>query len=345
MIIVALFNYGYVKADEYPEITDDIEIRYKWYKEIVSSEGEYYPLKDVTEEDKIDKNNIKYGPLRGIYTEENCSLPSEYYLIVPKYVGRYKKVYNASYVLIENVNYDNNIKIYYENKLVNFNIISTEENKIKIDLKKEYLCDKLLFFVDNATNYKITLYRDSSFQKEIISKNIENEKISVPDKTWTDENTVFYTDVITQKLVESDLTKLISAKIHCSYQEIYVYKYEVTREYYDDNYHVNVEGYIKDVNDYKFFYKGEPIVNTVEIEKEKIIKEPQIEYIYIEKENDSSQETECLPETITEIKTQVKKEIVEKEIFKIPIKIYIIIIMLILIIIFLSIKIFKKYVV
>ena len=122
------------------------------------------------------------------------------------------------------------------------------------------------------------------------------------------------------------------------------------KEYYDDNYYknLNIDGYIKDEKDYKIFYKGKPltITNTIEVIKEKIVKEPQIEYVYIEKEanniekntekKDPSKEMECLPET------KIEKQIIEKEILKIPKKIYFIISILTIIILLLIIKLFKK---
>ena len=42
--------------------------------------GDYYPMKDMTDEDKVDKSKIKYIP-NYIYSVNNCSLPTEYYLI------------------------------------------------------------------------------------------------------------------------------------------------------------------------------------------------------------------------------------------------------------------------
>ena len=52
---------NHVKAEEkYKDVTEDIEVRYKWYKEIQTGEGEYYPLRKITEEDRYNKNDFKY---------------------------------------------------------------------------------------------------------------------------------------------------------------------------------------------------------------------------------------------------------------------------------------------
>ena len=358
ILLIIITSISVVNAEEiseaYPDVTDEIEIRYKWYKEIISQEGEYYPLKDITETDKIDINNIKYVG-GNIYNPEYCNLPSEYYQKDEKYVRKYNKTYNASYVLIENVDSDSNIEIYSDNKLINFNVISNENNQIKINLRKEYFCDQLLFYVDTDEKYKISIYLDITFNRLILSKEIENEKIAVPDETWITDETEFYTYTTSVKYEESDFTKLLTEQLSCSYKEKYVYKYDVTREYYDDDYHLYVDGYIKDENDYRLFYKGEPITitNTIEVIKEKIVevpqivKEPQTEYVYIEKENNESinnpsQEEECSEEPIVETKTEIKTQIVEKEVFKIPKKIYIIIFLLIITITALIIKLFRK---
>lgn len=339
-MLFSLLPIVQVNASEYPEITEDVEIRYKWYKEIVT--GDYYSKKDIKEGDLVNENNIKYGRINDFYESQYCELSEEYYKLEKQLMKVYKKVENVRYILFEDFNYEDNIKIYQSNQEINFEILSNENNKLKIDLKKRYMSEKLLFIIENAKNYKISFYTDKNLVNYIISKEINEEKIFSPDKTWITERTTYVNYHTYESLENSDLTTKTSEYYRCRYREIYVYKYEIKKEYYDDNYHLNVEGYIKDVNDYKIFYKGIPITNTIEITKEKIVKEPK--YIYIEnesitKENDSSKnETTCLPE----IKTEVKREIVEKEIFKIPKKIYIIIILMIMTIIILIINIIKN---
>jgi len=344
LIIITSFNY--VNAEEYPDVTDDIEIRYKWYKEVTSEDGGYYPLKEITENDKVDLTNIKYV-LHDASSPNYCSLSPEYYLIHKEYIREYRKIQDASYVLIENISPDTDIQIYHNDEPINFRIMSTEDNQIKINLNKPYSCGKLLFYVDSNGKYKISLYTDLIFKKILLSKELENTKISITDETWITKKTKFYNYTTTIELVEDEFTKLQYEELTCKYSEKYVYKYEVIKEYYDDDYHLNVDGYIKDENDYRFFYKGEPIIitNTIEIVREQIIKEPQIEYVYIENEDnrekdDSSQETGCSIET----KTEIKRQIIEKEIFKIPKKIYIIIFLLTVLVFLLVIKLIKKHV-
>lgn len=344
LMLIIISSFSLVEASEYPEVTDDIEIRYKWYKEIIT--GDYYPMTEIEKDDLIDINKIKYGDY-SFWTKENCLLSKTLYDLEIKELKKYRLLNDTRYVLLENFEYKDNVKIYQKNKLIDFDIISQENNILKIDLKKKYMCDNLLFYIEYENNYKISLYEDLEFTKYIISKDVDAEKILTPDKTWVTEETKFRNVTGEIKYEETDLTTMIERFDTCRYREKYVYKYEIEKEYYDDNYYTNLEGYVKDTNDYKFFYKGEPIISTIEIISEKVVKEPQVEYIYIEnenntQENDSSKENNCTPEVKTEIKTEIVE--VEKEIFKIPKKIYIIIFLLTLTIIVLIIKIYKKYV-
>ena len=89
----------------------------------------------------------------------------------------YTKVENVRYVLFKNFKYNENIKIFHENKEVKFEIISKTENELKIDMKRSYLVESLLFIIDTNEKYKISFYNDINFKNEIIYKEIENEKI------------------------------------------------------------------------------------------------------------------------------------------------------------------------
>ena len=373
MILIIISFIDLVYANEYPEITDDVEIRYKWYKNVIVPGGKYVPKDEITSNDIINKDyNQQYDGMYSNPCIEHCKLSPEYYQITRKLYTTYKKVPNASHVLVENINYDNNIKIYYDNKEIDFNIISIEEKSIKIDLKGKYLNEKLMFYVDSTENYKISLYVNSFFLGHILSKSINNEKISIPDKTWITDKTPYETIKTDSVYANSDLTTILYQEEECRFRDILVYRENTEKQYYDNEYHTYVEGYLKDTNDYKFYYKGEPIkeepiIKTIEVIREKIIKEPQIEYVYIktnnktnkpqieyvyvEKENNlnenkndsSNSETKCHPEIITE--TKIKKEIVEREILKIPKIMYVIGFIMTTIIIILIIKVRKKNVV
>lgn len=328
-----------VTAEEkiYPDVTKDIEIRYKWYKEIISGEGEYYPLRKITDTDVYDKNNFKYVRLSRI-NEEFCSYPGEFYQIEKQTHRIYRKLYDTSYIVIENIEPQTIVQIYYKSQPINYQIVSHENNILILKFTLKLLCDQLLFYVDTTNKYKISLYENSNLQFLLATKEFENQKISVPDDSWTiPQNAYYNTSISTLKYEQTSLTKLKEQTIMCGLHEKYVYKYNATREYYDNEYHAYVEGYIKDEEDYRYYYKGKPIVvnNIIEVTKEKIKEVPKLEYVYIEKEvNNDTKKQECPIITDTKIETKI----IEKKVNTIPKKIYFIITLLSIIILVLIIK-------
>lgn len=348
ILVIIITSFEFVEANEYLEITDDIEIRYKWYKE--KKEGDYYLSKENIPGYIIDYNNYKYGEY-SLWNKENCKLSDEFYLKEYKTFRIYNQIAKITSIELKNFIYNNNIQIYHNGQKIGYNIVSNENNTVRINLKSGYICDNLIFYIEDEQDYTINLYVNKKFEIPILSKKISNEKVLIPDKTWITEDTKYIKLEGNVYYKTTDLTTLINEYEVCRYREKYFYKYQIKKEYYDDNYYVNVEGYIKDPNDYKIFYKGEPIVNTIEITKEKIIKEPQIEYVYIPAENEiqkndsSSEKNEISKQTeITDKKClpKIETKIVEKEIFKTPKKLYIIIIILILLIIVLIKKCLKN---
>lgn len=338
MIMIVPLNL--VKADTKKDITSDVEIRYKWYKEV--KVGKYYPIKEKLDGYLTDDTKIQYGNSSD-WSEDNCNLSSNHYFLQYKYRNTYRKVDNVRFVKLDNFTYNNNIKIYQNNKPLEFTI-KMEDSSVIIDMKKDYMAETLTFYIKDASNYTITLYRNVHLVDVVLSKEIvSDDEVLIPDETWITKDTYYLTYYTYEDLKESGLTKRTKRSPVCSYQEIYIYRYKIEREYYDDDYHLDVPGYIKDVNDYQIYYDEKVITNVVEITNEKIIKEPKIEYIYIPRENqksDSSKITECIPKIKTEIKTEVKT--VEKEKEVIPKKVYILITILIFIVILLVVKLIKK---
>ena len=339
IILLCILLMSKVQALEYKEITNDAEIRHKWYKEII--EGDYYPLKEDLPGYIVDYNNIKYIDY-SLWENEYCYYPDEYYIKEKQLMREYKRISEIRYVLLENFNYTNNVKIYNNNKPIEYEMLSYSNNILKIDLGKKYLCDNLLFYIENATNYKLSLHIESSYKSAQLSKEIKEDNIIIPDKSWITSTATYKTKyTLDNPLDITDFTTLIKSYDICRYKEKYVYKYKIKKYYYDENYYNYIEGYTKDINDYKVYYKGKPIINTVEIIKEKVVTKPVVEYIYLEPEKeileiDSSTKKECHP--------KIETQIIEKEVFKTPKKIYIVITLLIIIILLISIKCFKKYV-
>lgn len=342
--------------EELKDITSNVEIRYKWYKEKIT--GDYYPLKDEQIGYIVDMNKIKPGSV-GTWSSYNCGLPQNHYFLEYDFQMTYECVKDIRFVEIKGITYDNNIKIYYQNEPIDYQIVTNKENLIVINLIIKYRPDTLIFYIDTDKEYQITLYTDQYLTTPILTKKISSNVPIIPDETWKTSTTSYEKHYTTDEYKETTLTKRKKKSQICRATEIVAYKYKVEREYYDDNYHTYVEGYIKDETDYKLFYKEEPIINTIEITKEitkeKIVKQPQIQYIYLPSkneiqkidsskniENNNIEKKECTPQIKTEIKTEFVP--VEKYLFKIPKKVYIIITILILVIVLLLIKLYKKYV-
>jgi len=341
------------KVEELKDITDNVEIRYKWYKEKVF--GDYYPLKEENEGYFVDVKKIKAGSV-STWDTGKCSLPKNHYFVEYAFRMTYESVQSIKYVEIKNITFNDNIKVYYNNQLLNYRIVTNKENQIVIDLEDKYRADTLIFYIDTDKEYQITLYSDKYLTSPVLSKQVSSNYPLIPDETWKLPTTPYENHYTTIEFKETTLTKKKKQQQICRATEILAYKYKIEREYYDNDYHTYVEGYIKDEDDYKIFYKEEPIINTIEIikeiTKEKIVKEPEIKYIYLpskneiqkfdsskNKENEKQQKTECTPQIKTKVKTEIKT--VEKEILKTPKKIYMIIAILILSIIFLIKKIKK----
>ena len=150
------------------------------------------------------------------------------------------------------------------------------------------------------------------------------------------------------------LSKNIKKVKICRFKEVYTYRYKTKKEYYDNNYHTYIEGYLPEINNYKVNYNKEFPVNKVEVTKEievtKEVKVPQIEkeYVYIEREPENKQENEINNSIKEADKCEEKEKIVykteekEKIVNKIPPIIYLLLTVLTIIIIFESIKLLKK---
>ena len=99
LIITSLsFVYAEENNEEYLDVTDNIEIRYKWYKKTLNDKGDYYPLKDITEDDIVDETKTKYVTFF-TYSPKNCSLPTEYYKINRAYIRTYTAPFGLSILL------------------------------------------------------------------------------------------------------------------------------------------------------------------------------------------------------------------------------------------------------
>ena len=77
------------KVEELKDITDNVEIRYKWYKEKVF--GDYYPLKEENEGYFVDVKKIKAGSV-STWDTGKCSLPKNHYFVEYAFRMTYESV-------------------------------------------------------------------------------------------------------------------------------------------------------------------------------------------------------------------------------------------------------------
>lgn len=342
-------------AEELPDITNDIEIRTKWY--IEEEVGQYYPKGEDLLGYKENPDKVTYS-LIGSYSSSNCLLPEENYSIHRVNLKKYKIVNKTKYIKFTNFKYDDNIIILLNGNKTYFEIISNKDNELILAYSKALATEDLTLVVYHEEPYNITMYNDDDLTQVTISKDINGEKLLVPDHTWITPETTYYTTSSETALEKNDLISYLGSGDTCRVKRINTYRYKMEKKYYDDEYHTYVENYLPDMSDIKVYYKGEELIKTVEVPVYETITEYITEYvtkyqtIEVPKEiiktieipnkevNCEVKSTECKPEIITEI-SYVDKI---KKVSIIPKKIYLLIISMSVIILFLIIWLIKKYV-
>ena len=323
------------------DITNDTEIKYKWYHEEVT-ESFYYPKKDKLDNYLEDPEKIEYGEVSD-WSAQYCDYPDDNYLIEQKIITKYDRVNKIKYIKIVSASTTcptgkciDDIKIYYNQELVQYKIISEDYYGFLIELPQECEPEKLIFYI--KTEHLNVIYLSKT-------ENIAPINISMPATT---ENIIFFNDSWKIKepayiTVETETTvpniphiKNVETYTVCRVQEIKTYRYKLEKQYYDNNYHQEVKGYIPDITN--------PLVNyTKEFPKEKIkeVIVPKIEkeYVYLKDEiiKDNIDTESGNKENIV-----YQTKYIDRVTNKVPTKIYIILISLILIIIICIIKMLSK---
>lgn len=341
IIILLLIPITHVLA---VDITDKSEIKYKWYK-VDKEDGMYYEKGQNLDGYLEDKTNYKVSYNYTLWSQSNCFESRENYVIESKQTYIYEAVIKIRYILFENIEEKDlkEINIYSGNKMINYKIIESSKDFIKLDLQNLYYPDDLWMYIDSTKPYKILTSPNQSFTLLALSKSIDNDKILLPDKTWITNKTVYNTEYTDQYRNKNDFIKSIRSETNCRKAKIYTYRYKIKKKYYDDNYHTYVDGYIKDESDYIIEYNSKLPTKTITItntKKEPVIKK---EYIYNEvvKEVPKIIESSC-DETSPIINTKYIDSSSIKKVIKIPKKVYILIILQTIIVILEAIIICKK---
>ena len=259
---------------------------YKWYKE--EKKGEYL-LYDIVL-DKYPYNDTTDTILSEYSKWENTCPKSEYRNIEYKDITKYKTIKNIKYMKIENISKNNKIEeiiIKSHNKNINYKVIDYSDNYIPSDnyfyttayaiFALEEECDANDLYLYLKTNeiydfFSVYFYHDLEedyiFSKHYTFTGIDN----FIDKEWINENNQnLYTDIIEgENIIENDFTKIINTDRKCRYRDVLTYHYNIEKIYYDDEYHENVEGYLKDYATKKVLYKYEDIIGKGNTEYEYI---------------------------------------------------------------------------
>lgn len=270
-----------VKAEEYSnwvlELDDSIkyddvqtETRYRFYKEEI--EGEYL-INDTL-------NKYMYNDIENyIYSEfsnwqEVCEVKDSN--IENKMLYPYKKlIVDSNYIIIDEVNGGigfNDIKIFSNGEEILFEIEECDncvkdysyierKDKLILKLEKTVPTKTMTFYLDAKKDYPNVTYRlKTSWDKEVEKTGIvkvanSNLKDFIPSNSWfyySVESDIMYSET---PIMEDDNTVVYPSKNMCRYQEKMAYYYNINKVYYDDNYYTNIDGYIKDINDYKVYYR------------------------------------------------------------------------------------------
>lgn len=274
------------RKEESDNLVYETKTLYKWYKE--EKKGEYL-LYDIVL-DKYPYNDTTDTILSEYSKWENTCPKSEYRNIEYKDITKYKTIKKIKYMKIENISKNNKIEeiiIKSHNKNINYKVIDYSDNYIPSDnyfyttayaiFALEEECDANDLYLYLKTNeiydfFSVYFYHDLEedyiFSKHYTFTGIDN----FIDKEWINKNNQnLYTDIIEgENIIENDFTKIINTDRKCRYQDVLTYHYNIEKIYYDDEYHENVEGYLKDYATKKVLYKYEDIIGKGNTEYEYI---------------------------------------------------------------------------
>ena len=339
IIIIILFTFIFTKNVVAINEQNVTKILYKWYKE-EKIEGLFYPKEEKLIGYLEDENNIQYGE----YSEWNnnyCYYSKDYYILEEKNITTYDELLETKYIILRslyNIGTSDDfkiIKIYYDNTELDYTINEYSAYTIELELDKEYDTGKLEFYIDtNDIRYFILLYNDSELKKLVISYSVvprHDGKKLIWNEDWISEVSSYKEKETEETIEESKTIKNIRTEKKCRVREINTYRYKINKIYYDNEYHLYIDGYIPDITDSIIYYYNN------EIEQENKSKETN-NFIL---QNEIKNQKEVIKNTSfsQSISKIITKDIIKKKTSK---KTYILIIILIIIIIFETVKIIRK---
>lgn len=281
LAIICIFLFSdYVNAQEYTawseertfdSIYEEQDIRFRFYQEI--KEGIY--TNDNNNYEFVEEDNFIYEN----YSEwlEDCSdYEDKGYDIDVKKLYPYQEILSGRYLLFSKFNLRidfKNIDIKINGNSIDYKIYDSyfcpddncdyrNKDYLKIDLLDFYNLRDLKIYIDSDSNgvgcFSVWFGQDKDFSLVSAKKTACNHvtDITAIDKAWVSSSTV-YSDIKYSEtpLKSNDLDKIYEEITMCRYRGKLNYRYNIKRQYFDDNYYHDIENYIKDEQDYKIFYR------------------------------------------------------------------------------------------
>jgi len=270
IFLICAFFIETVSATEFIDFTDDVELKYRWYKnEII--DGFYHSKREKVDGYIEDVNNVQYGEYSD-WDLKYCDYSPEEYLIEEKNITTYEKIANTRYLKMEFIKVDgeycndcvSEIKIFLDKNEIGYEILSQTSRQISIDLLQEYDTEKLWFFIDADHLYNMYLFKDRTTSNENLSVNVKRKKILIPNINWLKNTALFNKEKTDGFINEGIFIKNIETTKVCRVSEIKTYRYKIQKKYYDNNYYSYVDNYIPDITDYFVYYNGKKMFDYKE---------------------------------------------------------------------------------
>ena len=238
------------------EIDTDAEYKYRFYKEI--KQGEYINAALESDYEYTDDNDVIYGE----YSDwtSDCDYNKGFdYLYEYKYI--YSELLTVQYIKILNTSSQNltfkSIDVYNITTLLNSRVYSCTScnsnntiiypggNLIIILPMSVYLKNlsfNLEFYEDNI-DYDLVLSHYFNFHiKKLVASLSTNTNIT--NYAYNDDFTLYYNNTITLDELDDStypFRKLDSIETSCKKREVKNYRYNILKDYYDDNYYTSID--------------------------------------------------------------------------------------------------------
>lgn len=294
-VLIILFTcVNFVEAESLNVVGDDlwqeekieddnveVQYRYRFYKD--KKMGKYIRMDLDSDYEFTDSNDIR----RGIYSSYQTDCVPKYYQEIDyatKYY--YKEILPVKYIKIINTSNEDlkidsvfiyNLNNKLNNKIVGYKNANIDNMVIKnggyivywmaMDVSLKQFGVEVNVINDNV-NYDLVFSNDETFSDDKIVAKVNGSSFRNTyryDNSFNLSNN--YSDVyFTFNPISYDFVKLVDVVDVCRLRDIYTYRYNIEKEYYDDNYYASIDDilglsykdkslYKKDLEDYKIFYR------------------------------------------------------------------------------------------